>query len=157
MHHEPTGVEAHATERRSVTENRRVAVWRLRLALAVQVRTPVGPGEIGSSLWRSRVVGPKSAMKPGSVTDPLLKQLGVRLRHAGVAAGRIVVNPEHHDYPSLLAEALDVIAAMGWDPKTAGVRLGVSASQLVKLLKDHPPALSMLNRERERRGLGALK
>ncbi len=162
LHHLPTGVEAHATERRSVTENRREALWRLRLALAVHVRTRVGAGEVGSPLWRSRVRRPKADARAPTGGDMLLKELGVQLRPPdtgadGRAPGRVVVNPEHHDYPSLLAEALDVIAAMGWDPKAAGLRLGVSASQLVKLVKDHPAAMLMLNREREKKGLGTMK
>ncbi len=120
--HIPTGLMAHAGERRSQGENKGVALRRLRLSLAVLTRTPAPIGEIGSLLWRSRV----------------RKQ-------------RIVCNPEHEDYPSLLAEALDVIAAGNWDPRRAGLRLACSASQLVKLAKDHPPALLMWNKQRQDR------
>ena len=123
LRHVPSGVETHAGERRSQVENKRVAIWRLRLALAVQVRTGVPIGEIGSALWRSRC-----------------------------RAGKVVCSPEHADYPSLLAEAMDVLAAANWEPPKAGLRLECSASQLVKLLKDHPPALAAMNRAREERG-----
>jgi hypothetical protein len=126
--HGPTGVESHATERRSQIENRRVALRRLRLALATAVRSPVPLGEIGSALWRSRRQGE-----------------------------RIACNPDHEDYPALLAEALDAIADAGWQPRRPAVRLEVSTSQLVKLVKDHPPALAMWNAERARKGLHALK
>ncbi|MBL8745832.1 MAG: peptide chain release factor-like protein, partial [Phycisphaerae bacterium] len=71
--------------------------------------------------------------------------------------GRIQCSPEHHDFPALLAEALDVIADAGWDVKRASVRLGVSMSQLVKFIKDHPPALVKLNAERVKIGERALK
>ncbi len=162
LRHLPTGIQAHATERRSVTENKRVAVWRLRLALAVEVRTAVGLGEVGSALWRSRVRG--AVRQAGPKADPVLKALGVKLRDgaeaaaaSGAASGRIVVSPDHSDYPSLLAEALDVIAACGWDLKTAGTRLGVSMSQLLKLVKDHAPALTMLNARRTDAGMKPLK
>jgi hypothetical protein len=128
LRHTPTGVEAHAGERRSQSENKRVALWRLRLALAVQVRTGVPAGEIGSPLWKSRCPG-----------------------------GRISCSPEHHDFPSLLAEALDVIAAARWEPGKAALRLECSASQLVKLVKDHPAALAMLNRERLALGKHAMR
>jgi hypothetical protein len=120
--HDPTGVEAHAGERRSSRENLSVALRRLRLALAAQVRTGVPTGEIGSALWHSRVRG-----------------------------GKIACNPEHHDYPSLLAEALDVLAAANWDTRKAALRLSCTPSQLVRLIGEHPPSLVLVNRERTTR------
>lgn len=129
--HEPTQVSAQAGERRSQEENKRVALKRLRLALAVQHRTPVAPpkglDEIASALWRSRRQGDK-----------------------------IVCNTRHRDFPSLLAEALDVIADSGWKPPKAALRLGVTSSQMLKLLREHPPAMVKLNEERATRRLSAL-
>ncbi|MHC4986117.1 MAG: peptide chain release factor family protein, partial [Planctomycetota bacterium] len=46
LHHEPTGVVAEATERRSQHENRRVALRRLRMHIACRVRGPVDPGPL---------------------------------------------------------------------------------------------------------------
>jgi hypothetical protein len=126
--HDPTDTRAHAGERRSQIENKRVAVFRLRLLLASNLRTPVPLGEIGSALWRSRV-----------------------------RSGKIAVNPEHQDFPSMLAEAMDVIAAAAWDPKKASLRLGCSASQLIKLIKDHPPSFERWNRGRAAHNLHPLK
>lgn len=133
--HQPTGIEAHAGERRSQIENSRVALRRLRLALAVNVRTAVPIGEVGSTLWRSRLAPP----------------IG------GARAARVVINPDHHEYPALLAEALDVIAAAAWDLKKAALRLDCSATQLIKLVREHPPAMVMLNRQRADRNLRELK
>ncbi len=121
--HLPTGLESHAGERRSVTENRQVAIRRLRLLLATEHRCAVSPGEVGSDLWKSRLQG-----------------------------GRIVCNPDHSDYPSLLAEAMDVLFAMRVDTAKAAVRLGCTTSQLVKLIKDHPPAMVRVNEARRERG-----
>lgn len=146
--HTPTGVEAHAGERRSQIENKHVAIKRLRLALAINVRMPVPAGEIGSELWRSRRQNPKAGQEGGR------SPLG---RWRGGGTGKIVVNPEHHDYPALLAEALDVIAAAGWDVKAASLRLEVSASQLIKLIADHPHALAHLNAQRQQAGLRPLR
>lgn len=148
--HTPTGVEAQASERRSSHENKRVALRRLRLALAVEVRRAVPSGEIGSELWRSRVrPGPKPAMEE---IFP-----GVKVRASSAPGGRIECSPDHHDYPSLLAEALDAIADANWDVRKASVRLGVSMTQLLRFVKDHPPALLKLNEERIRRGEHTLK
>ena len=50
--HEATGVTAQASERRSQHENRAVALLRLRVNLAIEVRTE--PGQSPSELWQSR-------------------------------------------------------------------------------------------------------
>lgn len=128
--HGPTGISAQAGERRSLAENRRVALFRLRLALATHVRRDVPAGDVRSPLWRSR---------------------------CDERTGRVACNPEHHDYPALLAEALDHVWACGLDVKTAASRLCCSVSQLIKLVKHHPPALRELNRARAARGLHPLR
>lgn len=131
--HQPTGIAGQASERRTVTENMRMALWRLRHALALRVRCPVPAGEVRSALWLSRC------------------------RPAGPRAGRIVLSPEHDDFPAMLAEALDVLWAAGLDVPTAALRLGCTGSQLVKLLKDYPPALVLVNAHRLHAGEHALK
>ena len=125
--HQPTGVTAQAVERRSQAENRRVALRRLRLQLALQVRCePEGDGP--SQRWRQRVRG-----------------------------GRLAINPDHADYPPLLAEALDVIAAADYDLAPVAARQGVSRSQLLRLLRHEPAALAAINEARRQRGLGPLR
>lgn len=126
--HMPTGVRGRAGERRTVRENARVAVLRLRLALAVEHRVGVPAGECRSDLWRSRTRG-----------------------------GRITLAVTHRDFPSMLAEAMDVIAACDHDVRQAATRLCVTASQLTRLLKDHAPALAALNAVRQARGDHPLK
>lgn len=118
-----TGVTAQAGERRLSRENAGVAITRLRLALAVEVRAPVRTGDARSELWKQRCQG-----------------------------GRIVCNTKHHDFPALIAEAMDMLAACRWDPARAALRLECTASQIVKLLKDHPPAFVRFNDERESKG-----
>lgn len=119
IEHEPTGIIAQASERRSAVENRSVALFRLRLLLATKIRCPVSLGECRSALWLSRTSG-----------------------------GKIACNPEHTDFPAMLAEALDVLASVHQDPRKAALRLGCSASQLTKLIKEHPPAFERWNHDR---------
>ena len=126
--HEPTGVSAQAGERRSATENHKVAIFRLRLALATHVRCGVPIGEIRSELWKRRCT----------------------------ADGRIVCNPTHTDFPALLAEALDVITAASLDVPKAALRLCCTTSQLIKLVKEHPQAVEVLNRARHAAGMSPL-
>ena len=72
-------------------------------------------------------------------------------------SGRITVNPQHDDFPALLAETLDALAAAGQDPRIAAERLGCSPTQLVKLVKDDPPAFTAFNALRRDLGLPALR
>lgn len=124
LSHRPTGLSAEANERRSQGQNRAVALTRLRLLLALEVRRMPDPIAGPSTLWRSRLKGEK-----------------------------IAVNPEHDDFPALLAEALDAVEASEYDIKRAAGTLGCSASQLIKLLKLEPRAFKKLNDSRAVRGL----
>ncbi len=74
-----------------------------------------------------------------------------------IRGGRIQIGVRHADYPALLAEALDALAAAGWEPKPAAERLGCSPSQLIRFLQREPLAFQRLNQERAERGLRPLK
>jgi transcriptional regulator with GAF, ATPase, and Fis domain len=124
--HRPTGISAEASERRSQAENRSVAVRRLRLRLALEHREPIDPGG-PSQLWRSRT-----------------------------SSGRIVVAVDHDDYPALVAEAFDQLQAAGWQLPAAAMRLGVTPSQLARLLRREPAAWTVLARHRAAIGLPPL-
>lgn len=53
--HKPTATRVEAAERRSAEDNRRAALFRLKLALAREIRC--SPGEAPSVLWQSRSTG----------------------------------------------------------------------------------------------------
>jgi protein subunit release factor B len=57
LHHLPTGVHAEASERRSQAQNRSVALFRLRVNLALEIRRPCGSDYVPSALWQSRCGG----------------------------------------------------------------------------------------------------
>ena len=126
--HEPTGVTAAASERRHQAQNLSVALFRLRMNLAIGLRCPINAQAAPSALWRSRC-----------------------------RSGKIAVNAEHDDFPAVLAEVLDTLAAFDMDVKAAAQRLGCSASQLVKLLKVDHRALAQVNQWRQDNGLGVLR
>lgn len=128
--HLPTGVRGEASERRSQAENRRTAVFRLRLKLAVAVRGEEGRAadRPPSLLWQSRRSG---------------RQLDV--------------SPSHADFPALLAEALDTVAAAEWNVSVAADQLDVSTSQLIALLRRERSALQTVNTARQQLGLRPLK
>ena len=69
---------------------------------------------------------------------------------------RVVINPQHDDFPPLLAEVLDTLNAYAWDASQAADSLGCTISQLVKFLRQEPRALSLVNQRREELGLMVL-
>lgn len=126
--HEPSGIVAEANERRSQHENRAVALGRLRIKLAINMRTAWNKDTHPSELWNARVSG-----------------------------RRISVSPEHHDFPAILAEALNVLDGSDFDIIASAKALNVSPSQLIKLLKVEPDAFLLLNAARAKKNLGKLK
>ncbi len=70
---------------------------------------------------------------------------------------RVPANPDNQDYPALLAEALDVAAAQDFDVSAAATVLGVSPTQLTRLIRNERAAFDLLNEERRERGLPRLQ
>ena len=68
--HRPTGIAAEAAERRSQAENRRVALERLRLKLALEHRTPAPAAP--SMRWQTRVRGRRLAVAADHADYPAL-------------------------------------------------------------------------------------
>jgi hypothetical protein len=128
LHHLPTGVRAEASERRSQAQNQTQAVFRLRVNLALGVRRACGPDYVPSPLWQSRCGG-----------------------------GVLKLSAAQDDFPTLLAEALDVLAALDADPKRAAAVLSCTPSQLIRLLKLDPRALALVNGWRRERQMHALR
>lgn len=130
IEHTSSGIRGQASERRSQEENRAEALFRLRLNLAVQLRTSGDEKSpfVPSALWRERT-----------------------------KARRIAVRSTHDDFPALLAEALDVVAAMDWNVAEGAELLGVTTTQLTRLFAQYPAALERLNAERLQRGLKRLR
>lgn len=127
IRHRPTGVEGQAAERRSQFDNHRNAVKRLRMNLALQLRMPSLADSSPSALWKSRC-----------------------------HEGKIAVSEDHDDFPSMIAEALDVLASRNGHVPGSAEQLACTSSQVLKLLKKEPRALLWLNKERRKHGLPEL-
>jgi hypothetical protein len=126
--HRPTGIKAEANERRSQAQNRTMALFRLRVALAEQVRQPVAVDQEPSELWQSRAKGRK-----------------------------LTVSSEHNDFPALLSEALDYVVAHEFDLTLAAQSLRVSTTQLARFLQQSPQRWRWLNDQRQQRDLRPLR
>ena len=125
--HDPTQIVGQASEKRSQHANLVAALFRLRIRLAMEVRSvplPEAPGEV----WRSRVKGRK-----------------------------ISVNTSHADFPVVLVDALDQVERCEHEMPKAAEALAVSTSQLVKLLKSDSQVWESAMQSRMRLGLKRLK
>lgn len=149
IHHRGSGVTGEASERRSQDENRRVALRRLRvnLALRLQGGTPHQKREEFSAPDRSAAPGvPPRGEPPRS-----------SLWKSRVRQGRIAVRPDHDDFAALLAEALDVLFLHAMQVPEAAGELALTGSQLVRFLKLEPRALALVNQRRAALGLRPLR
>ena len=126
--HQSTGLRGAASERRSQLQNRLLAIFRLRLQLALEIRTERDPESCPSRLWCDRTRG-----------------------------GRIVISSSHADYPAMVAELLDVLHTCDQDFKAAAVQLQSTPSQLVRLLKRQSVAWQRVGQQRAARGLPPLR
>ena len=117
-----------ACEKRSQEQNRQVALKRLRLKLAIEHRCSERAEELPSPFWKNRF-----------------------------PAGKLKINSAHEDFPTVLAEALDVLSAHGMELRETAEHLGCSSSQLTHLFKQEPKAVSWVNRQRQELGFHRLK
>ncbi|MCA9033712.1 MAG: peptide chain release factor-like protein [Planctomycetaceae bacterium] len=125
--HHPTGIIGFAAERRSQEANRKEAIDRLRLLLAIRIRCVHSSDVHPSEMWRKRCRQQK-----------------------------IACNEKHDDFPAMLSEALDAIDAKEYDlPRAAGA-LGCSSSQLIRFIGRVKDALDWVNAQRQSRGMHRL-
>jgi hypothetical protein len=106
FHHGPSGLSAHAEDSRSLEENRRRALRRLRERIALELRAPFDAARL---------------------PPELVAQRG--------ADGSLAVKARNHAYPVIVATALDALAAAEGSYARAATALGVTTSQLLRFLR----------------------
>ncbi len=107
LHHAPSGVTAHAAERRSQAENRTHALQRLRERIAFEVRAPF------------------DLAAPELVPELIAQRKGTSLP----------LNTKNRNFPLIAAVALDALATAEGSYAGAAKALGITTSQLLRLLK----------------------
>ncbi len=128
IEHKPTGITAEASERRSQADNRRVAIHRLRLNLAVAHRAIEDESHEPTALWQKSLPWISYFRFSGTRGLPRTAQRTARpLKHLAMRYGCDCGSLSRHRF------------------------------QLVSLLRDHPPALAAVNAQRATLGLGKLR
>ncbi len=130
MLHEPTGVLGEAAESRSQATNRTNAVARLRTTLAVVVRCQPTSGPFGEA------------------------DAELRRRHRG---RNVWVGERNEQRPAVISLVLDDAWMAAGNLQGVAEQWQTTASQLLKLLRSHTPALDYLNRMRARWELRPLR
>ena len=125
--HRATGIQGEATERRTQGENRSVAVARLRVLLAIEIRSD-----------------------PSSDFERVLKSYRSK-------SGRLAISEGNWEWPIVLAEMMNMLAHRGWDLGLVAKELETTTSQLLKLLKQAPQAFRTVNQMRKSLGLTSFK
>jgi len=124
IEHLASGIRASASEERSQHRNRQVALQRLRCALAVEYREPVGSDPVGSDLVE----------RPAS-----------ELWRTYCRSGKIRVSSDNEHFPCLLAEIFEALIGSDYDLAETAKRFDTSSTQLVRILGSYAPALAHLN------------
>jgi hypothetical protein len=127
--HQPTGVSVTATERRSQHENRRVAVRRLRKAIAMRVRAPAD------------ATAPAAGPLAEALTDARWPRVSQKSEKYLVAA----------------AQVLDRLEAGEGKVSDVAAGLGISTASLVKFLSLDTDLWTEANRLRRRFGQKPLR
>ncbi|MDP3766413.1 MAG: peptide chain release factor-like protein [Dehalococcoidia bacterium] len=113
LRHGASGVTAQAEESRSLQENRVRAVRRLRERIALELRAPL------------------------DLESPAMPSEFTALRGPN---GTLRVNPKNPAYAIVTATVLDALAAAEGSYAVAGRALGVTTSQVLRLLRSDPHA-----------------
>ena len=140
LRHRATGITAHGDDSRSQHENKALAIKRLRMDFALQLRRPVDKvaGEI-PAVVRECLFVPRGK----AVTTRDLKRLQV---------GR----KDHRFWP-VAAALLDILDAFEGRIADAAAWLGITTSNLVSTFQDDRHLLAAAQAMRKKHGLGPLK
>lgn len=108
--HAPSGCTVTATEARSLAENKKRALRRMRLKLASELREPVDLVSFAPPDWF------------------------VQIRRNR----RIEASPRHPFYAATAGLLLDLLAELSGNAAAVGVNLGVTTSAVIRLLEGEP-------------------
>lgn len=129
LRHGPSGLIVISEESRSQHANKRSALRRLRMAIAVQLR----PTDAGTTDLRSIV-------------------------HDYVTPdGRLRLSEKNVGFPHVIAAVIDHLSAHGGAVRDVAESIGVSTSQVIRLLASDDASFAQANRIRERHDLPRLR
>lgn len=142
LRHRPTGISAHGDDSRSQHENKRLALKRLRMQIALQVRRPVG-GQGGT------------AGLPAVVAECLCRPRGEG--RSTCPAARLDVGRKDGRFWPVAQFLLDVLQHVDGRLADAAQHLGITTSNLVAQIKKDRHLFGTAQDVRKRHGQAPLK
>ncbi len=133
LHHKPTGISAQGEDSRSQHENKRDALRRLRMNIALQVRRPV------------------------QVASPLPEAVAGCIHGRGKPSARLNVGHKDERFWPVSQFVLDVVATYEARLSEAAAYLGITTSNLIAHLKKDHHLFGAVQEMRRRFGHGAIK
>lgn len=132
--HEPTGIRAEASESREQSINRQKAFGRLRLQLAISIRTR------HDSTMRQHVLS-------GAMRENQSVELERAIRKTW-SERKLKISSKHEDFPSVAAVLLDDLHLAGGQPSLVGPLWNASTTTVVSVVSSNHQCLSEVNRWR---------
>jgi hypothetical protein len=129
LRHRPSGLIAIAEESRSQHENKARALRRIRMVIALNVRTPVGEKWQGYEIIAGHVD----------------------------RVGRLVVSAKRAEYAEVVAHVLDMLESSGGRVADAAKRLELTTGQLSKFITADGKVMEAVNRMRRERGMAIIR
>ncbi len=133
--HKPTGIRAEASESREQTRNRRHAFQRLRLQLAICIRTEP------NQRWRETIL-------PGIIPENNSDEIESTIRGTW-SSRKLRISSKHEDFPSVVAIVLDDLHLAGGQPSLVGPLWQASTTAVVTLIASDQQCLAEVNRWRK--------
>ena len=115
LRHRPTGIAAHADDSRSQHQNKRLAMRRLRMNIACQLRRPVDPAE--------------------PVLPPVVRQCLFTPKRKGASQKRLEIGRKDARFWPIAAFLLDLLSACEGRLADAAERLEITTGNLSAILK----------------------
>lgn len=132
--HKPTGIRAEASESREQSVNRQTAFGRLRLQLAICIRTKQNSN-------------PRYPILFGGIHDNEATGLEYAIRNAW-SERKLKISTKHKDFPSVVALVLDDLYLAGGQPSLVGPLWNASTTSIVAIVSTSHQCLSEVNRWR---------
>jgi hypothetical protein len=131
LRHEPTGIMAHANDSRSQHDNKKLAIRRLRMNIACQIRNPADP---------------EAKVAPAVVADCLHKPK----KKTGKAGRVLQIGRKDRRFWQVGAWLLDLLEACRGRVGQAAANLGITTGNLVGVLKSDRHLLAAAQELRKR-------